>query len=51
MSKAAFDWTDALFLLGVLLVGVALYLLAGWPAVLGYAGAIAMMLAAWAGRK
>ena len=38
------DGYDLLIMLGLLLVGLAVWLVAGWPGVLGYGGAVCLAL-------
>lgn len=39
-----FDWLDLMTLCGLLLLGWSVWELAGWPGVVGYVGALAVVL-------
>lgn len=45
-TPVQFDLTDLLLIVGILLVGAAVWLVASWPGVLGYIGCLCLAAAA-----
>lgn len=46
-----FDWLDIIAFVGITLIGVSVYLMAGWMGMVGYAGALLIVFSAFAARS